>query len=44
MGPCIAVGEACGEAAAIAIEDHVEIRDVDVNKLRSRLKENGNLF
>ena len=44
MGPCIAVGEACGEAAAISIEDGVEVRDVDINKLRSRLKANGNLF
>lgn len=44
MGPCIAVGEAAGEAAAMSIEEHVQIRDVPVEKLRSRLRENGNLF
>lgn len=44
MGPCIAVGEAAGEAAAMSIEDQVEIRDVSVEKLRGRLKENGNIF
>lgn len=44
MGPCIAVGEACGEAAALAIEEKSEIRDINIKTLRSRLRENGNLF
>lgn len=44
MGPCIAVGEAAGEAAAIAVEKNCEVRDVDVRELRRRLLDNGNLF
>ena len=44
MGPCIAVGEAAGEAAAIAIEEGKEVRDLDVQEIRKRLRENGNLF
>lgn len=44
MGPCIAVGEAAGEASAISLEDQVDVRDIDVRKLQVRLKENGNLF
>lgn len=44
MGPCIAVGEATGEAAAMAIDQDCEVRDVDVQELRERLRQNGNLF
>ncbi len=44
MGPCLAVGEATGEAAAISLEDGVEVRQVSVSKLRNRLKANGNIF
>ena len=44
MGPCIAVGEAAGEAAAIAIEEGKDVRDLDVQEIRKRLRENGNLF
>ena len=44
MGPCIAVGEACGEAAAISIDNDIEVRDVDVDVLRKVLAENGNIF
>ncbi len=44
MGPCIAVGEACGEAAAMAIDGNVEVRDIDVQRLRDQLRKNGNLF
>lgn len=44
MGPCIAVGEACGEAAALALENNTEVRSIDVNVLRDRLKKNGNIF
>ena len=44
MGPCIATGEAAGAAAALSVDDGVEIRDVDVEMLRGVLRENGNLF
>ena len=44
MGPCIAIGEAAGEAAAMAIEQNCEVRDVDVQELRKKLRQNGNLF
>ena len=44
MGPCIAVGEATGEAAAMAIDQDCEVRDVNVQELRERLRQNGNLF
>lgn len=44
MGPCIAVGEAAGEAAALSLEDGIDVRAVNVETLRSRLRENGNLF
>ena len=44
IGPCIAVGEADGEAAALALELGVELTDVPVDQLRSRLRENGNIF
>ena len=44
MGPCIAVGEAAGEAASMCIEQTSQPREIDVQILRSRLRENGNLF
>ena len=44
MGPCIAVGEAAGEAAVISIEDQVNVREVEIEKLRERLRANGNIF
>lgn len=44
MGPCIAIGEAAGEAAAIAIENGVELRNIDLKKLQFRLHKSGNLF
>ncbi|MBR0519841.1 MAG: FAD-dependent oxidoreductase [Spirochaetales bacterium] len=44
MGPCIAVGEACGEAAVISIDNDIEVRDVDVDVLRRVLADNGNIF
>lgn len=44
MGPCITVGEACGEAAALAVEDGCDVRDVDIEKLQVRLRSNGNTF
>lgn len=44
IGPCIAVGEADGEAAALALEKKVELSEVPVEELRERLRKNGNLF
>lgn len=44
MGPCLAVGEAAGEAAAMCLEAGVEPREIDVPTLRKRLRENGNIF
>ena len=44
MGPCIAVGEAAGTAAALSIDNGIDVRDLDVNTLRAVLQENGNLF
>ena len=44
MGPCIAIGEAAGEAAALSVENNVEPRNIDLGNLRSRLMANGNLF
>lgn len=44
MGPCIAIGEAAGEAAALSLEEQTEIRDIPVEKLRERLRANGNIF
>jgi glycine/D-amino acid oxidase-like deaminating enzyme len=39
--PCIAMGEAAGAAAAIAVETGAEVRDVDLTMLRKRLREQG---
>lgn len=44
MGPCIAVGEACGVAASLAIEEGKEMRDLDVGKIQKILRDNGGLF
>lgn len=44
MGPCIAIGEAAGEAACLCIEKNVQPRDVNIRVLRFRLRENGNIF
>lgn len=44
IGPCIAVGEAAGAAAALSIKQRVKVRDLDVSSLRAVLQENGNLF
>ena len=41
MPPCFAMGEAVGTACAIAAKDGAALRDISVEKLRSRLKENG---
>jgi len=44
MGPCIAIGEAAGEAAALSLEQGVEVRNIDVPKLKTRLLANGNIL
>lgn len=44
MGPCMAVGEAAGEAAALSLEQQREVRNISEEELRSRLRENGNIF
>ncbi len=41
MATCMAIGEAAGTAAALAIKGNVSLADVDVNALRSTLEENG---
>jgi len=38
-GCCMAQGQAVGTAAAIAAKDGVDVRDVDIQKLRTTLKE-----
>jgi hypothetical protein len=43
MGPCMAVGEAAGTAAAMAAKGGVEPRRVDVAALRSALTNAGAL-
>lgn len=42
MGPCMAMGEATGTAAAMCAElGHREVRELAVGKLQQRLKQNG---
>ena len=41
MPPCMAMGQAAGIAAAIAVKNETSVREIDVQHLRSRLKENG---
>jgi hypothetical protein len=39
MGPCMVTGQAAGTAAAMAVKQGVEIRDLDVRRLQARLRE-----
>ena len=39
--PCMATGEAAGTAAAMAVEQGVGVKDVDVPQLQARLREGG---
>lgn len=41
MPACVATGEAAGMAAAMALKDNVAPGDVDIEKLRAKLLENG---
>lgn len=41
MATCMALGEAAGRAAAIAVQDKVQPKDVDTNKLRKQLRDTG---
>lgn len=39
--PCMAMGEATGTAAALALDSGVNVRDVDVSALQRKLREHG---
>lgn len=41
MGPCLAIGEAAGTAAAIAVGSSLPVADVPLERLRTRLIDNG---
>lgn len=41
MPPCMGMGQAAGTAAALSIKCGVVVRNIDVQSLRTRLKENG---
>ncbi len=41
MPPCMAMGQAAGTAAAMAVKAQGDVRDVDVQALRAELKKNG---
>lgn len=43
MGTCIAIGQAAGTAAALAIEAGVPVAQVDVQQLRQTLRDDGQL-
>ena len=38
---CMAMGEAVATAASLALKDKVSVKDVDINKLKNTLSENG---
>ena len=44
MGQCMAMGQAAGTAAALAVQAGVEPAAVDVELLRTRLREEGALL
>lgn len=41
MGACLALGEAAGTAAALAVKENVKVADLDVKKLQQTLVKNG---
>ena len=44
MGPAMCLGEAAGKAAALAVKDNKELRDLDVTELQNALREEGVWF
>ncbi len=44
MPPCMGMGEAAGVAAAMACLENVDVREIDVQKLRNKLQENNVLL
>jgi hypothetical protein len=40
-GPCMAMGEAAGTAAAMSLAREARVRDVDVTRLQARLEHHG---
>ena len=43
MGPCIAMGEAAGAAAALSIESSRPFREIDTDKLRAEIRSHGGI-
>lgn len=41
MPPCMAMGQAAGTAASIAVKAHVKLRNISTEELRKTLKKNG---
>jgi hypothetical protein len=41
IGQCMAMGQAAGTAAALAIQEGVELKSLDINLLQAKLTENG---
>jgi hypothetical protein len=41
MPVCLAMGEASGVAAAMAVKVDNDVRAIDINDLRTRLRQNG---
>ena len=41
MPICCGIGQGCGTAAAVALKDGVELRNVDVSKVQTLLEEDG---
>ncbi len=41
MAPCLVMGEAAGEAAAMAVKQHVAFPELNVRALQERLRSNG---
>ena len=44
MPPCIAMGQAAGTAAAIAVRNGQEFREIDIKELRAQLAADGVFF
>ena len=41
MGICLNIGVGVGTAAAVAVQDHTELRDADIFRVQQILLENG---